>query len=79
LYKQAHLHVEFIMKKPKRSGNLRLSIARAIIWGKIWDEVPGTSLRRQVPGDVQGLYARQKAASFTLDERASEARAINVG
>jgi hypothetical protein len=47
------------------------------IGGKIWDEVP--ALRRQVPGDVQGLYARQKAASFALDERAAEALAINVG
>jgi hypothetical protein len=78
LYKQARPHLEFIMKKPERSGNLRLSIARAIIWGEDLGRSPGTasadSWRRS-----GGLCARQKAASFTLDERAAGARAIKVG
>ena len=60
-----------------RAATLDYPLHARAYGGKIWDEV--SALRRQVPGDVQGLYARQKAASFTLDERAAQARAINVG
>ena len=60
-----------------RAATLDYPLHARAYGGKIWDEV--SALRRQVPGDVQGLYARQKAASFMLDERAAQARAINVG